>query len=154
LNDWTKAIIRLDPTKGGEALLNMAARFPVPGVDIDALVATQRENLEALGASHRAVLEGFAAVGEWQAQILRETPQELAAAINGLVQVGSPQQLAAIETELARKAFETAVRRMREITQIVTDAQRQVAEAIVRRIPESLDEIKDVLTYPERSDAA
>ena len=145
LNDWAKAIASPDLTKGSEALLNILATLPVPGVDMDALVASQRDNLEALSASNRATLDGFKAVGEWQVKILRETMQELAAAINRLAQIDSPQQLAEMETELARNAFETAVRQMREIGQIVTDANRQAADAIVRRIPESLSEIKDVL---------
>jgi phasin family protein len=154
LNDWAKAIAGLDLTKGSEALLSMAAKFPVPGIDMDVLVASQRDNLEALGASNRAALDGFKAVGEWQVKILRETMQELASAINGLAQVGSPQQLAAIETELAKKAFETAVRQMRELADIVTDANQQAADAIVKRIPESIEEIKDVLKLPQAPDAA
>ena len=56
--------------------------------------------------------------------------------------------------ELAKKAFDTALRQMREIEQIVTDANRQATDAIVRRIPESLDEIKDVLKLPQRPDAS
>jgi phasin family protein len=102
-------------------------------------------NLDALGASNRAALEGYRAVGEWQAKILRETMQGLAAAINGLAQVGSPQELAATQTELARQAFETAVKQMREIAQIVADANRQATDPIVKRIPEGIGEINDVL---------
>jgi phasin family protein len=66
----------------------------------------------------------------------------------GLTKVGSAQQLVETETEMARKAFDAAMRQMQELAEIVTDANLQATEAIVRRIPDSLDEIKDLLKAP------
>ena len=148
MQDWGKTLVSLDLTKGTEELLNMLAGLNLPGVNMDALVANQRENLEALSAANRAALEGAKAVGEWQAKILQETMQALTAAIGGLATAGSPQQMVATQAELAKKAFETAVRSMRELADIVTKANQNATEAIVKRIPESLDEIKDVLKIP------
>ena len=145
MQDWGKTLASLDLTKGSEKLLNTLAGLNVPGVDMDALVASQRDNLEALGAANRAALEGAKAVGEWQARILQETMQALTAAASARAKVGTPQQMVATETELAKKAFETAVRSMRELAEIVTQANQKAADAIIKRIPESLDEIKDVL---------
>lgn len=146
--DWAKTMTSLDLTKGTEALMGFMAELPVPGVDMDALVASQRDNLEALNAANQAALQGFQAVGEWQQRFLQETMQELTGALTGLADVTSPQQLVAAETELARKAFEAAVKHMRELTQIIIDANRDATDAIARRIPESLGEIKDVLKVP------
>ena len=154
MSDWADAITSLDMPRGTEALLNIMARLQVPGVNMDALVASQRDNLEALSASNRAAFEGFKAVGEWQVKILQETMQELTAAIGGLAKVDSPQAFVNTETELAQKAFETAVRQMREFAEIVTDANHQASELIVRRIPESLGEIKDALKFPHRPETA
>ena len=109
MQDWGKTLASLDLTKGSEELLNTLAGLNVPGVDMDALVASQRDNLEALGAANRAALEGAKAVGEWQAKILQETMQALTAAMSARAKVGTPQQMVATETELAKKAFETAV---------------------------------------------
>ena len=145
MQDWGKTLASLDLTKGTEQLLKMLGGMNVPGVNMDALVASQRENLEALSASNRAALEGVKAVGEWQAKILQETMQELTTAISGLTKVSSPQQMVTSEAELAKKAFEAAVSRMRELSEIVTTANQKATEAIVKRIPQSLDEIKDVL---------
>lgn len=148
LSDWTKAITSMDVTRGSEELLNIMAGLKVPGVNMDAVVASQRENLEALSASNRAVLAGMKAVGEWQVKILQETMQGLTTAISGLTKGGSPQEIAAAEAELARKAFETAVGEMRELAEIVGKANQQASEAIAKRIPASLNEIKDVLKLP------
>lgn len=151
LADWSKLISSLDLTKGTEDLLRMFSGLKVPGVNMDALVASQRDNLEALGASNRAALEGMKAVAEWQTKILAETMQELTAAIQGLAAKGSPQQMVANETQLAEKAIETAVKRMQELAEIVTNANKQATDAIVKRIPESLDEIRHALKVEQGS---
>ncbi len=145
LGDWSQAIASMDVTKGSEELLNIMARLNVPGINMDAVVASQRENLEALSASNRAALAGMKAVGEWQVKILQETMQGLTTAISNLTKGGSPQEIAAAEAELARKAFETAVGEMRELAEIVGKANQQASEAIAKRIPASLNEIREVL---------
>ncbi|AUB84142.1 phasin family protein [Candidatus Thiodictyon syntrophicum] len=147
--DWGKTMTSLDLTKGTEELLGFVAGLQVPGVNMDALVASQRENLQALSAANQAAVAGYQAVAEYQMKILQETMQRLTAAIAGLAAVKSPQELVAAETELARKSFETALRQMRELAQIVTEANQEAAEVIARRIPESLEEIKDVLKVPQ-----
>ena len=147
-SDWTKANTGLDLTKGSEELLKLMTELQVPGIDMDALVASQRHNLEALNTANRAVVAAFKAVGEWQMWILQETMQELNAAINELAHVASPQELIATETELTKKAIETAARQMRELAQIVNNAHQEASDVIVKRIPESLGEIRDVLKIP------
>lgn len=148
MSEWTKAIASLDVTKGSEGLMNLLAGVKVPGVNMDALVASQRDNLEAVSAANHAALEGIKAVAEWQVKLMHEAMQELTAAIDGLAKGGSPQAIVATETELAKKAFATAVGQMRELAEIVVKANQQATEAIVRRIPASIEEIKDVLKMP------
>lgn len=154
LSDWTKAVASMDLTKSSEQLLNFMAGVKLPGVNMDALVASQRDNLEALNASNQAALAGMKAVAEWQGKLLQETMRELSAAIGTLSQSGSPRELVANESELAKKAFATAVRQMQELTQIVIQANQQASAEIAKRIPESLGEIKDVLKLPEGSGKA
>jgi phasin family protein len=149
LSDWSKAVASMDVTKSSEQLLAIMAGLKVPGVNMDALLASHRDNLEALNAANQAALEGMQAVGAWQAQLLQETMRELANAIGKLSQSGSPQQLLATESELAKKGFATAVRQMQEFTQIVIQANQRASAAIAKRIPESLAEIRDVLKLPD-----
>ena len=51
MSDWVKTMCSLDMTRGSEQLLNALAGLNLPGVNMDALVASQRDNLEALSAS-------------------------------------------------------------------------------------------------------
>ncbi|MCM8594624.1 phasin family protein [Accumulibacter sp.] len=145
LTDWAKAMASLDVTRGSEELLNIIAGLKVPGVNMDALVASQRDNIEALTAANRAAVEGFQAVGQWQGRILHETVEQLKAAVETLAARGSAGDIAASEAELARKALATAVQEMRELAEIVTRANQQASEAILKRVPASLDEIRTIL---------
>lgn len=148
LCDWSKAMASMDVTRGSEQLLNMMAGWKVPGVNMDALVASQRDNLEALSTANRAALDGMKAVGEWQVKLLQETMRELRAAIETVAKGGSAQDIVAAETELTRKALEKAVGEMRELAEIVVKANQQATTAILQRIPASLNEIKGVLKVP------
>ncbi|HNC50636.1 MAG TPA: phasin family protein [Accumulibacter sp.] len=148
LSDWSKAMANMDVTRSNEQLLNMMAGLKVPGLNMDALVASQRENLEALSTANRAALEGVKAVGEWQARLLQETMHELRAAIDAVGKSGSAHEIVAAETDLARKALEKAVGEMRELAEIVVKANQQATTAILQRIPASLNEIRDVLKVP------
>lgn len=148
LSDWSKAMASMDVTRGSEQLLNMMAGWKVPGVNMDALVASQRDNLEALSTANRAALDGMKAVGEWQVKLLQETMRELRAAIETVAKGGSAQDIVAAETELTRKALEKAVGEMRELAEIVVKANQQATTAILQRIPASLNEIKGVLKVP------
>jgi phasin family protein len=151
LNDWMRTISSLDATKGVEPVFDFLAGLKVPGVDMDALVASQRCNLGALNESNQAILDGAKQVGQWQVRILQETMQHMSEAFAGLTRVGSPVELMAAESELAKKAFATALGQMRELAQIMTDANKQAAEVIARRIPDGLEEIKDILKVPPLS---
>jgi phasin family protein len=143
--DWCKALASFDVSKGSEEVEKMLARLKVPGVDMQELVISQKDNLAALNAANLAALEGLRAVGEWQVKLLEATIHELSAASGKLAKVNSPQQVITTEAELAKKAFETAVREMRELARIVSKSNQKATDAIVKRIPESLDKIKNVL---------
>src|SRR5690606_5818899 len=45
----------------------------VPGVDIDAILASQRKNIEAVTAANQLAIEGMQAVLRRQAEILRQS---------------------------------------------------------------------------------
>jgi phasin family protein len=143
--DWGKAMMSIDLTKGSEELFNFMAGLEVPGVNMDALVASQRYNLEALADANRAAADGFKAAAEWQKRVFEETLKALSEAIAALSKAGTPQTMAVTQSELATKAMATAVGQMRELAQILTDANRQANDAIAQRVPEGLGEIKDVL---------
>ena len=141
----SKLVTSLDKTTMVEEFTRMLAQINLQGVNMDALMASQRENLEALSTANNAAIEALQAVGKLQVKIMQETMKDLSEATAALAGAGSPQDVTAKQTELASNAFKTALTNMLELAEIVTEANQKATNAVVTRIPQSLDEIQDVL---------
>ena len=134
----------LDPAKLSEELKNVLRGSKLPGVDVDALVASERKNVEALTEASRATFESMQAIGKRQIEIFQETMNEATKAYDALTKSGSPPEVVAKETEIAKEAFQKGLSNMRELAEMVTQAQHEVMDRINVRIAESLDELKEM----------
>ena len=88
--DVTKLLKEFDPTKAVGEFSNILKQYKLPGVDVDAIVASQKKNLEALTSANRVAIEGLQAVAKRQAEILQETMNEASKAVDSLSKAGSP----------------------------------------------------------------
>lgn len=143
--DVTQSMTEVDLTKGADELLKMLAQIKVPGIDMDAMVASQRGNLEALANANRAAFGGMRGVAEWQLKILQEAVLEISAGTSEIAEANSPQDAMLRQTEVARRAFEKALTNMRELAEILNETNQAVTRAISERVRESVEEIRDVL---------
>ena len=142
--DMSKYMKDLDPTKFTEQFTQMLKDYKLPGVDVDALVASQRKNVEALTSANRTIFEGVQAITKRQAEIMQETMNETTKAADALSKAGSPNEAAAKQAELAKEAFERALSNMREVAEMATKANQEVASTINSRISDTLDEVRDM----------
>ena len=145
LPDFTKMIKDVDPTKMADQFSKMMKDFKLPGVDMDAVVANQRKNVEALTSANRVALDGMQAVVKRQVEIVQETMNEASTAFQSISKAGSPPEAAAKQAELAKNAFERALGNGRELAEMISKAQQEATSAINARIAESLDEFKDMV---------
>lgn len=148
--DVTKIMGEFDPTKMADEFAKMATKYKLPGVDMNALVDSQRKNLEALTAANRVAIEGMQAVAKRQAEILQETMDEVSSALERFTKAGTPQDAAANQAEFAKGAFEKALGNMRELAELVAKSNTEATQAINSRISETLDEIKDMAMKMKR----
>lgn len=123
-----------------------AAEFKLPGVDMQAVMDSQRRNLEALGAANKRAIEGMQAVARRQSEIFRQMMEETQAAMRDFMAAASPEDKATRQTELAKSAFERAIANMREISDMVAQSNNETFDVINKRVAESLDEFKRALT--------
>jgi phasin family protein len=143
--DFTKMIKDFDPTKMADQFSKLMKNYKLPGVDMDAVVANQRKNVEAVASANRVALEGMQAVVKRQVEILQETMNEASKALDSIAKAGSPQEAAAKQAELAKNAYERALSNARELAEMVSKAQQEATKAINTRIAETLDEFKDMV---------
>lgn len=142
--DVSKFLKDFDPTKYTEELTGMLKNYQLPGVDMDAVVASQRKNVEALTSANRVVFEGAQAVAKRQAEILQESMNEATKAVDALTKSGSASEAAAKGAELTKETFQKALGNMREIAEMAAKANEEVASTINGRVAETLDEIKEI----------
>ena len=118
------------------------APFKVPGVDAEALVETQRKNIEAFTAANRVAFEGVQAIAQRQVEILRDGMAEAVKVTQALSSVGDPKDRMVKQTELVKEGYETALANFRELAEMNAKSGAEAAEVITTRVTESLDEVK------------
>src|SRR5512133_306653 len=131
-----------DPTKMVDEVAKAIKQVNLPGVDVDSLVASQKNNLEAVTSANQIAFQGLQAVAKRQAEILQEMMNEASTAVDSLSKAGSPREIVATSTELAHGAFEHALTNMKQLAELVTKASQEVTSTINTRMLASIDEIK------------
>ena len=97
----------------------------IPGVDVPALLECERKNIEALTEANRIAFEGWQALMQRQADILKETMEQ------ALSSAG--QQDANNRLEIARQGFEKALSNMRELAEMAAKSQREAFDVVRKR---------------------
>jgi len=117
--------------------------FKVPGVEVEALVASQRKNIEALTQANKVAFEGIQALFKRQVEIARQTIEESASVARQVVEAGTPQEKALRQTELTKEAFEQALANARELSEIVAKSNSEAFDLLNKRFFQTLDELKE-----------
>lgn len=120
-------------------------QWKVPGLDPQALLEAQRKNIEAITAANRVAFEGVQAISRRQAEILRQSMEEMSRVMQEMAATGAPEQKMAKQAELAKQAFEKAIANMRELAEMGAKSNTEAVETINKRVAESLDEIRESL---------
>ncbi len=122
------------------------APFALPNVDVDALIAAQRRNVEALTAANQVAADGVKTFTTLQTEIVRGVIDDYAKAVNTLMGVSDPQVGAVKQAELAKASFEKSVDSVRELAEIATKTQAETLDVLNKRVAEGLDEIQAFAT--------
>ena len=126
-------------------LTKMMGEFKLPGVDMEALMETQRKNIEAVTQANKVAVEGMQAIAKRQAEMLAESMSAVSEAAKEIASVESPQDFTSKEAELAREAFERALKNMRELAELVGKSNSETFEVMNNRFNESLKELTSLI---------
>jgi phasin family protein len=143
----------LTPLRIIDDLVGKLQALSIPGIDVEAVIASQRKNIEALVAASRTTMDSVNALGKRQAEILQETMSQTAYSLETMIKAGSPFDIAAKQAELTKEGFEKALGNMRELAEMVTKAQHGAMDPISHRVSESLDELKQMALKTTESSA-
>ena len=122
----------------------MLADFRMPAMmDMDALAAAQRRNLEALSAANKVALEGAQAVARRHMEILQSSMTEMTEAMKSMSSgQETPQAKAARQAEMLKSAYEKAVGNMKEVADLIQKSNSEALNLLNRRFAEAMDEVK------------
>jgi phasin family protein len=120
------------------------ADFRFRPFDVEALMACQRRNIEALSQANQLAVEGVQAVARRQIEIARQAFQDVSVLFRELAQPASTEDRIAKNTEYAKQILEKSVIHGREITELATKAGTEAADVLRKRASESLDELRDM----------
>lgn len=143
--DLSNLFAGFDPQAMTRQMQEAFAGKAIPGIDPQALVESQRKNMELLMSTNQAVLAGSQALIQRQAAMLQETIAELTEAAKKLSDAGNPQQASAKQVELLQEAFEKALKNSNEISSMIKETQDSVTNQVNQRISESLKELKETI---------
>ena len=115
----------------------------IPGFDIDAIIAAQKKNVEAVVGANQTVTEGFQAITKRQLKVAQTMVQDTGVRMADLMGDTALRERMAKQAELAKSGIEQAAQSMREVSEVLGKAQTEAFALIKRRMDESLDEIKD-----------
>ena len=111
-------------------------------VDVEALIAAQRRNVEALTAANKAAVDGARALAAVQIEFVRGAVDEYATVWSELLAVKDPKVGVAKQAELTKAAYESSLANLRELGEIATKAQFETFEALNSRVIEGFGELQ------------
>lgn len=121
------------------------ARFSVndaaPALRINAAVASQRKNFEALTIANRVAFEGAQAVVQRQSDQIWDAVKDLAVLSQQLSASGTVEEKLAQQTDMATAAFKTALANFRELARGIQKTSDDVVAVISTRIVDSFDDL-------------
>jgi phasin family protein len=121
---------------------DMGKQFNLPKIDYDALLETHRKNIDAVQKSALGLSQDGSALFARQQQILADVARETRQLITEFKPSGSPQEVAAKQSELARRAFEAVVKNTRDIADLVQKSGSEASTILMNRIRESIAEAR------------
>lgn len=118
------------------------ADFRFRPLDVEAVWAAQRRNIEALTQAHQAAVEGAQAVARRHIELTREAFEGLSTLMRDLAQPASAEDRITRNTEYAKQMLEKGVSHGREIATIAAKAGTDAAAILHKRASEGLDELR------------
>jgi phasin family protein len=118
----------------------MFAGFPFQGFDVEAVMAAQRKNLEALTQANQLAVQSYQELAKRQVEFARSAMDEASTMVRGWTEAGTAEDRLQKQAAYAKQALEKSVEGAREIFELAGKAQTEAFEVLNKRFTESLEE--------------
>lgn len=118
---------------------------PLPAFDIKTLMETQQRNFQAMTQAGQMAMTGWQAMVQRQAEMISNMTQTNTDALQQIMKEGTPEEKMARQADICKRAYETSVIQSREMTQMMTEATREAAALIQKRVKGTVTEVSDAI---------
>ena len=136
-----------------DSLLDMFQQFgrnlQLPNAQITDVVEQNRKNIEAMQQIARTTSSGTQTLMAKQREALEESLGEIAKMVQGSMTPGDPSQMISNQVEFARRSFETTIKNVTEMGEIVRDTSSDSFNILKQRVEDSIEEIRDTMDKKE-----
>ena len=119
----------------------MMQQFKLPGIDIAAIIESQKKDMEALAEANRQAYEGIQALARRRSEILMESLSQWQAAMKDAT---GPDALSK-QAERARKGVQKAMVDMRELAEMEAASRSKAWKVVQDRFQENLVNLQKLL---------
>lgn len=131
-----------------------ASAFKLPNVNVQAVMAAQRKNLEALASANKAALEGVQEITRRQSEIFTESVEDASNALSDIMGVTSFEDRAVKQAEFTKDSYQKALANFWDLGEMVTKSNSRTFGVINKRVAEGLDEVKSMVSTKGAAPAA
>ena len=115
--------------------------FKLPGIDVAAIVESQRQDMQALADANRQAYEGIKALAERRNEMLKEAFTQWRDTMKG----AKGTELLTRQAELARQGVQDAIANVRELAQMEAQSRKEAWKIVQDRFEENLANLKKLL---------
>ncbi|HEX7440737.1 MAG TPA: phasin family protein [Caldimonas sp.] len=119
----------------------LVENFKLPGIDIAAIVDSQRKDMEALAEANKQAYEGIKALAQRRSEILQETLAEWQEAMKEAAGKDALSKRAA----LAQKGVQQAIANFRELADMEAKSRSKAWKVLQDRFEENLANLQKLL---------
>ena len=137
----TPAATRSSPAAAASDFGKIIEKFKLPGVDVAAIVESQRKDMEALVEANRLAFEGIKALAKRRNEILKESLAEWQAGSKDSTGKGGLSK----QADLAKKGVEKAIASIRELAEMEAASRSKAWKVVQDRFQENLGVVQKLL---------
>jgi phasin family protein len=116
------------------------AGFPFATLDVEAVMAAQRKNLEALTQANQLAVQGFQEIAKRQVEFARSAMDEASSLVREWSETGTAEERLQKQAAFAKQAFERGISGTREVVELAGKTQTEAFDVLNKRFAESVEE--------------
>lgn len=139
--DVTKVWADMKMPEFGDMKMPEFGDMKMPEINVDAMVAAQQKNIEAMNLANKTVVESWQGFAKKQAELWQAAFEDTGVLAQDVASAKEPTDKVAKQAAFAKAAFENSLSTAREAQDIAAKTTNKTVDIVSKRWAEGLDEV-------------